>query len=85
MLKIKKAKGKLTLEDIRKTAQEYEEDYYGLVLKCIGDDGLQYYDDDIDGDAKCFIGIPQDWLLEEDKKAQAYMKERRHDGAGNDN
>lgn len=35
--------------------------------------------------AKCFIGIPQDWLLEEDKKAQAYMKERRHDGAGNDN
>ena len=51
VLKIKKAKGKLTLEDIRETAQEYEEDYYGLVLKCIGEDSLQYYDDDLDGDA----------------------------------
>lgn len=35
MLVVEKDRGKLTLEDIREAATEYEEDYYALVLKCI--------------------------------------------------
>lgn len=51
MLVIRKKKGKLTMDEIREAAMEYEGDYYGLVLKCIEEDGLQYYDDDLNGDA----------------------------------
>lgn len=51
VLVIRKARGKLTLEEIREAAMEYEQDYYGLVLKCIDEDMDQYYDDDLLGDA----------------------------------
>lgn len=51
VLVIRKARGKLTLEEIREAATEYEQDYYGLVLKCIDEDMDQYYDDDLLGDA----------------------------------
>lgn len=47
---VRKAKGKLTLEDIREAAMEAEQDYYGLVMKCMDDDMCQYYEDDLDGD-----------------------------------
>ena len=50
MLVVEKDRGKLTLEDIREAATEYEEDYYALVLKCISSEGTQWYDDDIQGD-----------------------------------
>lgn len=48
---IRKARGKLTLEEIRDAAMEYEQDYYGLVIKAIDEDMDQYYDDDLLGDA----------------------------------
>lgn len=51
VLVTRKARGKLTLEEIREAATEYEQDYYGLVLKCIDEDMDQYYDDDLLGDA----------------------------------
>lgn len=47
MLIIRKKKGKLTIDDIREAATEYEEDYYGLVLKCVGTDGVQWFEDDL--------------------------------------
>lgn len=47
MLRIFKKKGKLTLDEIIATATEYEQDYYGLVLKCMDDDMMQYWDDDV--------------------------------------
>lgn len=47
MLIIRKKKGKLTIDDIREAATEYEEDYYGLVLKCVGADGVQWFEDDL--------------------------------------
>ncbi len=51
LMVIRKAKGKLTLEDIREAAMECEQDYYGLVIKAIDGDMGQYYDDDLCGDA----------------------------------
>lgn len=47
MLVIRKKKGKLTIDDIKEAATEYEEDYYGLVLKCVGTDGVQWFEDDL--------------------------------------
>ena len=51
VLVIRKARGKLTLEEIREAAMEYEQNYYGLVMKCMDGDMLQYFDDDLKGDA----------------------------------
>ncbi len=48
---IRKARGKLTLDEIREAAMEYDQDYYGLVMKCMDEDMDQYYDDDLLGDA----------------------------------
>ena len=46
-LVVRKAKGQLTLEDIKEAAEEYEQDYYALILKCIDADTEQYFDDDL--------------------------------------
>lgn len=51
VLIVRKKKGKLTLEDVREAAAEYEPDYYGLILKCMNDDMAQYWDDDLLGDS----------------------------------
>lgn len=51
VLVIRKQRGKLTLEEIREAAMEYEQNYYGLVMKCMDGDMLQYFDDDLKGDA----------------------------------
>ena len=50
MYVVRKARGELTLEEIKDAMTEYEQDYYGLVLKCMGDDVSQYFDDDLQGD-----------------------------------
>lgn len=50
MLIVRKERGKLTLEDIREAAREYEEDYYALILKCMSDGTSQYWEDDLRGD-----------------------------------
>lgn len=51
VLVVRKERGKLTLEDIREAAKDWEQDYYALILKCMDDDMSQYWDDDLEGDA----------------------------------
>lgn len=51
MLIVRKERGKLTLDDIRAAATEYEQDYYALILKCMDGDMSQYWTDDLQGDA----------------------------------
>jgi hypothetical protein len=50
VLKIKKAKGKFTLDEIREIAMEYEQDFYALIIKAVDEDMMQYYDDIETGD-----------------------------------
>lgn len=51
VLKIKKAKGKLTLEEIEQACTEYEQDFYMLVIRAMDEDISQYYTvDDLEGD-----------------------------------
>lgn len=50
VLRIRKERGRLSLDDIIATATEAGQDYYGLVLKCMDEDMSQYYEDDIPGD-----------------------------------
>lgn len=49
-LKLRKVKGKFTLDEIIEAAKEWEEDYYAVIIKAMGDETAQYYDDDLDGD-----------------------------------
>ena len=47
-LKLRKAKGKFTLDEIIEAAKEWEEDYYAVIIKAAADDEIaQYYDDDL--------------------------------------
>ena len=41
----KKARGTLTLEEIRQAALEHEEDFYALIIKAVDADDDQYFDD----------------------------------------
>lgn len=51
VLHIKKARGTLSIEEIRQAAMEYEQDFYMLVIKALDMDMDQYYmTDDLDGD-----------------------------------
>lgn len=47
MLRICKAKGNLTLDEIKSEAKEYGQGYYGLVLRCTDDDKDWCWVDDI--------------------------------------
>ena len=50
-LNIKKARGTLTLDEIKQAAMEYEQDFYMLVIKAMDEEIGQYYEtDDLDGD-----------------------------------
>ena len=50
-LHIKKAKGKLTLDEIEEACKEYGEDFYLLVIKAIDTENEQFYMvDDLSGD-----------------------------------
>lgn len=50
-LHIKKAKGKLTLEEIQQVCTDYEQDFYLLVICAMDGDISQYYEvDDLQGD-----------------------------------
>lgn len=50
VLHIKKARGTLSVEEIRQAAMEYEQDFYMLVIKALDMDMDQYYmTDDLDG------------------------------------
>lgn len=51
ILKIRKTRGRLTLEEIRQAATEYDQDFYMLVIRAMDDDISQYYTvDDLEGD-----------------------------------
>ena len=49
-LRIKKRKGKLSLDEIAEAATEYEQDFYAVIIKAVDDDMMQYYDDIETGD-----------------------------------
>ena len=50
-LNIRRKRGQLTLDEIRDTCMEWEEDFYLLVIKAMSGDMEQYYDvEDLNGD-----------------------------------
>lgn len=50
-LHIKKARGRLTLDEIQDACMEYEQDFYLLVICAMDRDVIQYYEtDDLQGD-----------------------------------
>lgn len=49
-LRIKKARGTFTLDEITEIAREYENDFYALIIKALDLDMEQYYDDIEQGD-----------------------------------
>lgn len=50
-LHIQKKKGRLSLEEIRETCMEYEQDFYLLVICAMDREMGQYYEtDDLEGD-----------------------------------
>ena len=49
-LRIKKARGRFTLDEITEIAREYENDFYALVIKAVDGDMDQYFDVDYEGD-----------------------------------
>lgn len=36
-----------------------EEDYYAVIIKAMGDETAQYYDDDLDGDYVILVSVLQ--------------------------
>ena len=51
ILKIKKAKGRLTLEEITQACTEYDQDFYMLVIRAMDEDIGPYYTvDDLESD-----------------------------------
>lgn len=49
-LRIKKAKGHFTLDEIVEVCTAWEMDYYAVIIKAIPPDGEQYFDDIVQGD-----------------------------------
>lgn len=44
-LRVRKQKGRFTLDDLVEALTEWEWDFYAVVLKCIPEDGEQYFED----------------------------------------
>lgn len=50
--RITKDRGELTIDEIRQAIiASGDQGYYALILKCIDEDDLQYFDDDLPDDA----------------------------------
>ena len=49
-LRLKKAKGKFSLDEIIEAAMEWEQDFYAVIIKAVDDDQIQYFDDVEQGD-----------------------------------
>lgn len=49
-LRLKKAKGKFSLDEIIEAATEWEQDFYAVIIKAVDDDMFQYFDDVEQGD-----------------------------------
>lgn len=51
VLKVKKKRGRLTLDEIQEAAMEYDQDFYMLVIRAMDDNLDQYFNtDDLEGD-----------------------------------
>ena len=42
-LRVKKARGKFTLDELEEIAMDYEQDFYAVIIKAIDDDMIQYF------------------------------------------
>lgn len=42
-LRVTKAKGQLSIEEVTEAAREYEQDIYGLIIRALDEDTAQYY------------------------------------------
>lgn len=62
-LKITKAKGQLTLDEITQAAMEYEQDIYGLIIRALDGDISQYY---YEGPEDCVELYPVGELFEKE-------------------
>lgn len=49
-LRVKKAKGRFTLDELVEAAMEYGQDFYAVIIKALDEDMEQYYDDIQTGD-----------------------------------
>ena len=50
-LRVQKARGRFTLDELTEIAKEYEQDIYAVIIKALDADLEQYYDDvDMGGD-----------------------------------
>lgn len=49
-LRIKKAKGRFTLDELTEILREYEMDFYALIINAMDGESAQYYDDAPTGD-----------------------------------
>ncbi len=49
-LRVKKAKGRFTLDELIEAAMQYEQDFYAVIIKAIEGDMEQYFDDIQTGD-----------------------------------
>lgn len=49
-LRIKKAKGRFSLDEITDIAREYEADFYAVVINAMSEETAEYYDVDYCGD-----------------------------------
>ena len=49
-LRLVKQKGRFTVDELVEVLTEWEWDFYAVVLKCIPEDGEQYFDDIPSGD-----------------------------------
>ena len=49
-LRVKKVRGKFTLDEITEIAAEWEQDFYAVIIKAVDEDMIQYFDDVDQGD-----------------------------------
>lgn len=49
-LAIEKKKGRLTLDEIREAAMEWEQDFYALIVEAVDKESQCYYNWDFEGD-----------------------------------
>ena len=75
---VEKAKGRLTIEEIKKALKEYEEDFYFLLIDCLHDEDECYqgWNEDIDDKNKGdrVIAYPADRLLKKCNSEKAADK-----------
>lgn len=69
-MKIRKSKGKFSLDEITDIAREYEEDFYAVIINAMSEETAEYYDVDYCGD---FVTL---------YRATGFLEERRNRSDG---